>query len=165
MTGLTDEQRAAAEGYTAYVFTIAKNMAISRNCLHLLDEMASVAYVSLCEAVTRFDPNRGASMKTYIIRLVRDSLANFLRKNQRWEKDRRGRLTIHTRFNGFDRVDAEDLLRVLTPRDREVFRKVYLDECPRQDICRLYGFSNQRLSQILKRARNRLKRELDETAS
>lgn len=92
------------------------------------EEAVSVAYIALCESITKYDPTKGASEKTYCLRRVRGAVLDYIEERMGKRKKNTPRLisnaeSISCPDTGLQRVEFEDLLTVLRPPDREIFRE------------------------------------------
>ena len=137
------------------------------------DEARSVAYLALCESIQSWEDGKGMTARTWCLNHARWAIQKYKRNKdaaldliQHGFKRRKVIPSANLdsnpgKFDGIEQFEIDDLLKVLHPSDREIFRKHVLEEVPVSDISKVRGCSPSRIYAILKRCKERLRREID----
>lgn len=154
-----------------------------------LEEVDSVVDLSLCEAVQRFDPSKGASFMTFLYYHLKGNLirtvtaaaqANFVPGQE--IETRKGEepktitaLDIVEAISGTDQRSPDDLLLQkelihlskdacarLDPLEREVIERLYLQGEQLMKIASSLGYSRCHISRVKKKALENLQDEMEQ---
>ena len=137
------------------------------------DEARSVAYLAVCESVESWRDDKGMTPRTWCLSHARWAVQKY-KRNKNAELDiRKQRMSRRKvipsanldsnpgKFDDIEQFEINDLLKVLHPTDREIFHKHVLEGVPVSDISKVRGCSASRIYAILKRCKERLRREID----
>jgi RNA polymerase sigma factor (sigma-70 family) len=154
-----------------------------------LEEVDSVVDLSLCEAVQRFDPSKGASFMTFLYYHLKGNLirtvtaaaqANFVPGQE--IETRKGEepktitaLDVVEAISGTDQRNPDDLLLQkelihlskeactrLDPLEREVIERLYLQGEQLMKIASSLGYSRCHISRVKKKALENLQDEMEQ---
>jgi len=154
-----------------------------------LEEVDSVVDLSLCEAVQRFDPSKGASFMTFLYYHLKGNLirtvtaaaqANFVPGQE--IESRKGEdpkvitaLDVVEAISGTDQRNPDDLLLQkelidlskdactrLDPLEREVIERLYLQGEQLIKIASSLGYSRCHISRVKKKALENLQEEMEQ---
>lgn len=154
-----------------------------------LEEVDSVVDLSLCEAVQRFDPSKGASFMTFLYYHLKGNLirtvtaaaqANFVPGQE--IETRKGEepktitaLDVVEAISGTDQRNPDDLLiqkelidlskdacTRLDPLEREVIERLYLQGEQLMKIASSLGYSRCHISRVKKKALENLQDEMEQ---
>lgn len=125
------------------------------------EDAQSIASLALCQAIGKYIPRKGTTLKTYCLWYVKGRIMQYMRKKIR---KREVPLFVDPRSRydgGLEMVEIMDLLNVLSDRHRKIFIRRYLDGESLEFIARAERCSKQRIDQILDSCKERLRREID----
>lgn len=137
------------------------------------DEARSVAYLALCEVVKTWEDDKGMTPKTWCLNHARWAVQKY-KRNKNAELDLRKQRVQRRKVipsanldcnpgkcDDIELFEINDLLTVLPLSYRDIFRQVVLEEVTVKDISKARGCSTSRVYAILKRCKERLRREID----
>lgn len=176
---MTEEQRKLAEDNIKLVyFTINKFYPQWAQD----EDMASIGVIGLLKAAEMWEPSRGA-FSTIATTAIKSEIGNELRKTRAKGRDeRKNRAETCVKCEGEEldvwdmipspdnvareceqRLDVRRALEKLPLRHAEMMMLYYGERMSFSEIGKLYGISIQRVDQIIKNSRRRLKHELGES--
>lgn len=136
-----------------------------------LEELVQVAYVGLVKAGNNFDENKGFKFTTYAVVTIIGELKRFVQDDRKfnirrgvshkfmmesYEAEREtGSLEQRIGVDSFEdkfveTIELNDAIRTLSNKEQMILKSYYIDEMSQNDIGKIYGVTQTRISKINK---------------
>jgi RNA polymerase sigma factor (sigma-70 family) len=183
---MTAEQTALVEDYAAMVAAIARKVQVKLYFQYDFEELVSEGYVGLCQAAIRWDSENTNSFRTYSYYRIYGAMIDYVRKQRKNSSQRSKEQDEFTHVSlsqpisysensdnvgdmleadgSFD-FDSLSVFSILKERERTIMFRWAICGDRQQEIADDYGITESRVSQILKRARSKMKTAYENTAT
>lgn len=150
-------------------------MVMKRLNLNLFDDdLYEIGIIGLCEAINRFDSNKGVEFSTYAALLIRGALTKAFRKkriipaisldetyrtNNEGEVAYKEMIADKKRFE--EEVEISIIVGLLSERERKIMHLYVYEGKTQVEIAKAVGIKQAQISRILGKIRKKLEKEFD----
>jgi RNA polymerase sigma-70 factor (ECF subfamily) len=155
--------RQTTDHFYAY-FNVAMLMKL-RSRLRTLDDIDEVRQETLVRVWKNLPNVRdGGALGSFVMSTCDHVVLEYIRRNKRAERTDAAMPTqtdpdelLQQLMRGEDNVRVRRVLERMEPRDRDILRAYFIDELPKDEICRKFGIDRQYLRVLLHRAKKKFK--------
>lgn len=145
-----------------------------------IEELKSAAYMGLVEAASRYKPELGVQFSTFAYPRIFGAIHDYLREmgwGKRNESVKAFSLNTIVKTNDGEysqgdlleskkEYNSDEFMEVITftldNQAEQVLRYYFIDECSMKEVGEKFGVSESRVSQLIKRYKDRIRNDWDE---
>lgn len=157
-------------GQTTYKFYERNRSLIDKFGSIDYDDVLQLANLSFMKCIHKFKIDKGFQFTTFLVNAIQLNLHNEFYRNKkisnRYQKDLvyceyKDNLVSINDLGIEDKILLEQLMSVLTDKEKDIIIDKYLIDMKNQDLLNKYGISNQMINSIRKKALDKMRKEME----